>query len=745
MKKFSDLNILQKIILTSSIACLAVLLVIGKSALDLYTATIHDRHERIQALTQSAMGVIQEAYADEVSNRKTRAQAQEDAKSAIGKMRYAGDNYFWINDMAPNMIMHPTNPQLNGTNLSSFKDPHGTFLFNEFVKTVKNQKEGFVEYFWPKPGNDQPILKISYVSGFEPWGWVLGTGLYVDDVKEIVTKGALSTGLFGGLLLSLSIFMALFLARRIVKPLHETIHSMNQIMDERLSITLPSVKSHDEVSQLIDATHKLYQHTQENLRSKTSLSSMTSCVMMLDTANNISQMNPAMINLFEHYDEILKTIGIHTNALQGTSLDLFSQFSTIPLKDIQNTLKGKIQCKGLHFDIQVSPVFNKHRDRLGSIIEWIDRTQEISTQQEIEKLLDEASQGRLDYRISLENKEGFTKNLSLHMNQLLDTLTRVFDDMGGMFNHLSQGDLTTRIYNKYSGSFHELAKNANETAVKLESLVGDMIHSSHAIQSIAQEVASSTQDLSARTEQAASNLEETAASMEEISSSVKENASHTDEASRFSSSSLTLAQKGGQVVNEAMNAMDEIKNSAAEITSIMTLIDDIAFQTNLLALNAAVEAARAGESGKGFAVVAGEVRSLAQRSSEASKQIKNLITTSQNHVTHGAALVHQTGQHLGDIVISIKGLSQRISGVANATKEQSIGLEQINTVVSHMDEMTQQNAALVQKNYSYTEQLQKQATHLQGLTGQFRINKANYLPKDTQVPVNHPISFTSHP
>jgi methyl-accepting chemotaxis protein len=209
--------------------------------------------------------------------------------------------------------------------------------------------------------------------------------------------------------------------------------------------------------------------------------------------------------------------------------------------------------------------------------------------------------------------------------------------------------------------------------------------------------------------------------MEELASTVRQNADNAVKASGLAKSSNDVAQKGGHVVADAVVAMHQIEDSSAKISEIITVIDEIAFQTNLLALNAAVEAARAGDAGKGFAVVAEEVRALAHRSSGASKQIKALISESSEHVTSGVKLVNHAGQSLDEILASAQSVSGLIADIANASAEQSLGIEQINHAISVMDEMTQQNAALVQETTSAASGLQEQADHLAKLVSAFRV------------------------
>jgi methyl-accepting chemotaxis protein len=253
--------------------------------------------------------------------------------------------------------------------------------------------------------------------------------------------------------------------------------------------------------------------------------------------------------------------------------------------------------------------------------------------------------------------------------------------------------------------------------------IGQVRTSAASIGTASVEIASGNQNLSSRTEQAASNLQQTASSMEQLTSSVTQSADAARQANQLASSATSVAQRGGSVVAEVVATMDEINASSKKIADIIGVIDGIAFQTNILALNAAVEAARAGEQGRGFAVVAGEVRSLAQRSAEAAKEIKALIGNSVDKVETGARLVHDAGQTMNEIVASVQRVSDIIGEITVAATEQSQGVGQVHEAVGQLDEMTQQNAALVEESAAAAESLREQASRLAGLVSTFRLGE----------------------
>lgn len=300
-----------------------------------------------------------------------------------------------------------------------------------------------------------------------------------------------------------------------------------------------------------------------------------------------------------------------------------------------------------------------------------------------------------------------------------------------VLNLLAHGNLTKLVDGDYMGPFKHIKNSINNTIIQFRKIVSDLILSVGSIGSCVEEIAEGSNDLSSRTEQQASKLEETAASMEEISSTIKQNSENAQRVTAIATQSCNQASKGGEIAINAVQAMGEIEISANKISQIINVMDEIAFQTNLLALNAAVEAARAGEAGKGFAVVAEEVRSLAQRSSTASKEIKNLILESNQQVSLGVDLVKRMGESLGLIVGSAKEVANYIQEIAFASNEQSVGIEQVNQAVAQMDQMTQQNAALVQENSVSVSSLSEQAVSLKELISLFKIQDNGRGPNKT--------------
>ncbi len=518
IKSFKNWKILSKI-LSISITTI-VLLVLGVTLYVLPYMEHHLMDEKILAtkgVVETAASLIeshlQEAKAGKITVEEAKARSLEDIKN----LRYHGDEYFWVNDLEPRMLMHGVKPELNGKNVADIKDPQGKQIFVEMVKVAKEKEAGTVEYQWAKPGATQPVDKISYVKLIKGWDWIVGSGIYVDDVKADVA--AMRWRILGAtFLLALVIFAFAWLVARKIK----------QALDKAITVS----------------------------------------------------------------------------------------------------------------------------------------------------------------------------------------------------EQIAAGDLTVRIDVDSEDETGHLLASLKEMNEGLAKIVGEVRSGADSIATATEQIAAGNADLSQRTEEQAAALEETASSMEELTSTVKQNADNAQQANQLAISASGVAVKGGDVINKVVRTMESITDSSRKISDIIGVIDGIAFQTNILALNAAVEAARAGEQGRGFAVVAAEVRSLAQRSAAAAKEIKTLIEDSVGKVQDGSRLVEEAGHTTQEIVTSIKRVTDIMAEISAASLEQSSGIEQVNTAITQMDDVTQQNAALVEQAAAAAESLEEQARQLVQVVTRFKLDES---------------------
>lgn len=342
---------------------------------------------------------------------------------------------------------------------------------------------------------------------------------------------------------------------------------------------------------------------------------------------------------------------------------------------------------------------------------------------DVAKVMDGVAQGDISQRVQAEGRGDLGK-LKDDINLSLDALGSL-DDIALIASALSDGDLTQTINKDYPGTFGAVISGMNGTVENLRGLVGEIKDSTNNINTAAKEIAAGNNDLSHRTEEQAASLEQTAASMEELTSTVQMNSKRAQQANQLAVGATDIAGKGVVVVDQVVTTMEGINESSRKIVDIISVIDSIAFQTNILALNAAVEAARAGEQGRGFAVVAEEVRNLAQRAAAAAGEIKGLIGDSVEKVEDGTKLVAQAGKTMEEIVSAIRGVTVIMSEIRTASVEQTSGIEQVNQAIGQMDEVTQQNAALVEQAAAAAESLEEQAQNLSVTVGRFTVDNSS--------------------
>jgi len=593
-----SLTIGGRVNLLSVLAVAGLLLVTGLSLMKLDGVLRAEIADRTRKTVEVAHSVVAHYQAQEQLGVMTRPQAQTAALSTLRALRYGQDDYFWVNDMQPRMVMHPFSPALEGQNLSGKTDADGVFMFREMTEIACRDGAGFLNYRWAKPGQEEPAPKVSYVKAFKPWGWVIGSGVYTDQIAAAVGRAALA---LGGMALLVALAMALagwLLGRSVARPVAALADRMKRLADGDKASAILGLARHDEIGRMAGA------------------------------------------------------------------LEVFREAA------IAN-----------------------------------------------ERLEVEAAAARRDAEAERARVEADKARTAEEDHVAVTALGQGLQAMAG-------GDLTYRMTTQVAQRSEQLKTNFNTAIVQLEQAVAMVIDNVAAIRSGAGEISQASDDLSRRTEQQAASLEETAAALDEITATVNRTAEGARQASGVVQSARGDAEKSGVIVRDAVQAMNAIEESSAQIGNIIGVIDEIAFQTNLLALNAGVEAARAGDAGRGFAVVASEVRALAQRSAEAAKEIKTLISASGQQVGAGVSLVGQTGEALQRIVSRVAEIDGLVSEISASAQEQATGLQQVNTAINQMDQVTQQNAAMVEQSTAASHSLSQEADVLAASVSLFRTGHA---------------------
>ncbi|OHY63053.1 MULTISPECIES: methyl-accepting chemotaxis protein [Stenotrophomonas] len=496
------------------------------------------------------------------------------------------------------------------------------------------------------------------------------------------------------LLVVVAATLATVISRAVTGPLGKAVHAIQAVARGDLSVSTQAT-SKDEAGKMLAATTEMTAMLRR-------FSEQTQLMAQMHAGPDISHRIPedfpgvygqlaSGINtvIFEHLDAIRDAI------------DVLNQYATGNLTPDARRLPGS------------RAILHESMDAAKASL--------LAINTQIQQLASAAAAGDFSQRGDAQRFDHDFRVMIEQLNSMMQVADGNLGQLSQLLQSIAAGDLTARMDGQFNGVFARMRDDANTTVTQLTQIVGQIQASASSITLAAGEIASGNSDLSRRTEQQAANLEETAASMEELTSTVRQNAEHARQANQLAIGAHGVASQGGQVVGQVVTTMSAIEASSKKIAEIISVIDGIAFQTNILALNAAVEAARAGEQGRGFAVVASEVRTLAQRSAAAAKEIKGLIDDSVGKVAEGSSLVHQAGSTMGEIVASVQRVTDIMAEISAASQEQSAGIEQVNQTVVQMDETTQQNAALVEEATAAARAMEDQAVQLGEAVARFRL------------------------
>lgn len=665
--------------------------------LHLREALLADRQTQLLRVTDLVFSQLQQ-YENQVKRGELSAEeARAQARMWIKQTRYGNNDYFWVNDEHPTMIMHPTNPKLDGTDLSNNADKRGKKLFVEMVQAIKaGNGSGFVDYYWNKPGEETPVAKLSHVRLFAPWGWIVGTGIYIDDVNKDFMDALWRIALIIIAAITVMLFIGLF----IVRGISQSLEKMQRLMHS--------------IAQGGDFSKRM------NPKGKTELDKL---------GKDMDVMLSALQTAIKQVEQVV------ASAAQGDFTQRVTAELSGDLRQLQEGVNKAVQMMDLNLKatLQVMKGISK-----GDFAVRMDSRAAASIRSEVDtamsmlqtvvgdviKVAESLSQFELDKTITLKvDAQTDIGRLGVSINTMVFKLSEGIAEIQQVSSALASGDLSQFVSGSYTGELAKLKDSINRIQRSLREAILQVMDSSQTVSQNSRMVASSSTELAQRVQEQAASVAETAATLEEITGQIATAADTSNHASDLVGQALTQAETAGQNMTQTLSAVDRVRVASERIGDIVVLIDSIAFQTNLLALNASVEAARAGEHGRGFAVVASEVRELAEKAGGAAKEIKTLIDNTSSEIHGMARLANQSGEQLHNIRQQVRQAANLVNTMANFSTEQASAIQHIYQAMQQMDVVTQQNAQMVEANNQTAGMLQKEATLMQQIVNRFQIRR----------------------
>ena len=691
----NTISVRRKLNLLTGLIALGVITLAVIAARIQYLDLYDTRLDTVLAHTEAGNSVLEHYAALADNGELSLEQAQAQAIETLAAMRAPGSGmYYTLLDTANDtIVMHPFRRERAGTALADYTDEAG-LAYNSALAHAAREGGGHVTYLSRQSGDEPPVSRVAHAQPFAAWNWATSTGAYVQDVQQQALEFTLIMAVTGGLLVILVFALSWLIGSNITAPLRRATQVAHAIADGRLDNDT-TTDARDEPGQLLSSMGRMQDQVHAVITATGQLSG-------LHRAGSISQ----RIDV----DSLPGEYGVmaaQVNELVDGHVATTQAIAAL----VQDYAQGDLQ--------RDPPQLPGEQAALTTAMQTV-KANLLAISGEITRL----SQAAVDGDFSVRGDSGRFRfgfaGMVERLNQLMTTTDDSLLAISRLLQAIARGDLSERIDGQYNGVFARMRDDANHTVGNLTGIIGGIQQASIHIEQAAGEISSANSDLSQRTEQQAANLEETAASMEEMTSTVQQNAEHARQANQLAISAHAVANQGGSVVNQVVSTMSGIEQSSRRIAEIISVIDGIAFQTNILALNAAVEAARAGEQGRGFAVVASEVRTLAQRSAAAAKEIKTLIEDSVSQVATGSQQVQQAGSTMTQILDSVQRVTDIMAEISAASQEQSSGIEQVNQTIMQMDHTTQQNAALVEEAAAAAAAMQQQAQQLNVAVAAFK-------------------------
>ena len=668
--------------------------------------------EELKKQTMFLFSILEAEY-EKNKNILSKDALQERLKDIVNATRYSKTGYFWINDLDAVVLIHPINPKLNNKDMHEYKDPNGKQIFKEFADIAKKDKEGFIDYVWPKPGFDQPQLKVSFVKLFAPYNWVIGTGEYVENATAKIQAEALKT------------ISEMRYANNDYFWINDSHPKMiNHPTNSKLNGTDLSNYADPYGTKLFVEMARVTNEKKEG--------GLVKYYWDKPNKKNDPKEKFSYVQKFEPWDWIIGT-GAYVDDIEAevalmqentnskietiiASIALFSFISVIIAILIYNYFVNKAIIRPLdELDIAIKDIASgneqadrinkKSDDEIGKIVdsfnEYISKLRKgyIEDGQVIEnvdEVIDKIAQGFYVYKIEKTSSSPQIQRLRDSINHMIE---RTNENLVSLNNTLIEygnsnfKDVDSKLdTTKVNGVMSSLATSTQLIGHTVSEFLSMIVATGTKLNNDTAVLSKSAKELSSSANEQAASLEQTAAAVEQITGIIKQSVQKTSQMSVLALELQKSSKEGETLASKTNQAMDEINKEVSSINEAIEVIDQIAFQTNILSLNAAVEAATAGEAGKGFAVVAQEVRNLASRSAEAAKEIKNIVEIATSKANEGKSIANSMKDGYTDLNKKINETITLIEDVSKGSKEEEVGILQINDTINVLDSVTQVNA-----------------------------------------------------
>lgn len=641
----------------------------------------------------------------------------------VKNQRKNGD-FYWVSANVAPII---TQGQVTG--YVSVRYPIGLEQISRFERLYADIRAGRAKMPWTKVANDKRQLLI--MTGLLA---IAPVALFVSSMNS-ASIGLTIASLVGAL-------SAGYVLRTLMIAQHPTTTQLADIERLTQGDFREPVRGNDEWcftlnmirARSAEFTAKQYDLLRETTMLTSALETASTCLMVVDSGFNIISVNASLNDLFQRHRVALKNAlpSFDPDRMIGANMDSFHHHPAHQralLQQLDQPHTSTIRVANLILILTVVPI-TRHGKRLGFVVEWFDKTMELGIVEDIERVVGCMRRGNFNVRVTAQ-AHGNLEEIKVSINEALSNLSEIIRLMTDVVSAQALGDFSQQLTsNVFQGQLHDLKNAINYASQRVKESVIHAVEASNIVTDASGQVSQGAIDLSGRVQQQAAALEQTSATMNQIALAVQTNTDNAHRVAKLAHEVQHQTESGVEVMKQTISAMQSITESSNKIADIVSIIDGIAFQTNLLALNAAVEAARAGDQGRGFAVVAGEVRALAQKSAEAAKDIKALISDSVNRIEIGTQLADKSGEMLTGITASIESVAQMIEHIATASHQQSQGIHQVHKAISEIDRVTQENAALVEETSSAADSLKFEAQDLRTTMAFFNTgNQTPFSPK----------------